>query len=167
MSTTPSTNAEISKAKPTEKSTKAEEPKKPNVSNIEQFLTTLKKESKRSIKQEIRDSEKQIERLFSCVWKNPFDCLLLDRDATEDEIKKRYKLFSLALHPDKCSHEKTTEAFEIVKQAYQTLMSVEKRKIFQRIMREAFEKTMFERKLENNKRKKKGLGPLPEDTFDR
>lgn len=152
--------------KPTEPA-KPAKPAKPDISNIEQFLSTLKKEGKRSIRQEIRDSEKQIERLFSRVWKNPFDCLLLDRDATEDEIKKRYKLFSLALHPDKCSHEKATEAFEIVKQAYQTLMSVEKRKIYQRIMREAFEKTMFERKLENAKRKKKGLETLPEDTFER
>lgn len=166
MSTPQTTSTTTGLAKPVQIPKPAPETQKTGSTNIDKFLSTLKKEGKRTMKQEIRDSEKQIERLFSQVWKNPFDCLLLDRDATEDEIKKRYKLFSLALHPDKCSHEQATEAFEIVKQAYQTLMSVEKRKIFQRIMREAFEKTMFERKMDNVKRKKKGLGPLPEDTFD-
>ena len=133
---------------------------------IDQFLQSLNKEKKRSVKEEIRDSEKQIDRLFSQVWKNPFDCLMLDRDSTEEEIKKRYKLFSLSLHPDKCSHEKAAEALEIIKQAYETLMNADKRRIYQRIMREAFEKTLFERKLENSKRKKKGQEPLPEDTFE-
>ena len=142
------------------------EKKKISSSTIEKFLSSLKNENKQTIKQEILDSEKQIERLFSQVWKNPFDCLLLDRDSTEQEIKKRYKLFSKSLHPDKCKHEKASEALEVVKRAYETLLSVEKRKIYQRIMREAFEKTMFERKLENSKRKKKGLEDLPEDTFE-
>ena len=133
---------------------------------VDDFLQSLKKETKKSIKEQIRDSTTQIERLFSRVWKNPFDCLLLDRDATESEIKKRYRLFNLALHPDKCSHEKATQALEVVKQAYETLKSVEKRKIYQRIMREAFERCIFERKMENKKRAKKGLPELPEHTFE-
>lgn len=148
------------------KTTTKPDQKTEKATTVDKFLQSLKKETKKTVKQQIRDSEAQIDRLFSRVWKNPFDCLLLDRDATENEIKKRYRLFNLSLHPDKCSHEKATEALEIVKKAYETLMSVEKRKIYQRIMREAFERTIFERKMENKKRKKRGLTELPEHSFE-
>ena len=44
----------------------------------------------------------------------------------------------------------------MVEQAYKTLMDTEKRKVYQRIMREARERVEYERKKENKKREKLG-----------
>ena len=54
----------------------------------------------------------------------------------------------------------------VVEQAYKTLQDPEKKKIYQRIMREARERTEFERKKENKRRQKLGLPDLPLDTFE-
>ena len=45
----------------------------------------------------------------------------------------------------------------MVEQAYKTLMDPEKRKVYQRIMREARERVEYERKKENKKREKLGI----------
>lgn len=44
----------------------------------------------------------------------------------------------------------------MVEQAYKTLMDPEKRKVYQRIMREARERVDYERKKENKRREKMG-----------
>lgn len=44
----------------------------------------------------------------------------------------------------------------MVEQAYKTLMDAEKRKVYQRIMREARERVEYERKKENKRREKLG-----------
>ena len=54
----------------------------------------------------------------------------------------------------------------MIEQAYKTLQDPKKRSVYQRIMREARERVEYERKKENKRRKKKGLIPLPEDTFE-
>lgn len=56
--------------------------------------------------------------------------------------------------------------FFIVDKAYKTLMDPEKRKIYMRIMKEAKERTEFERDKDNKKRVKNGLAELPGDSFD-
>ena len=63
-------------------------------------------------------------------------------------------MFSLILHPDRCKETRATECWHIVEQAYKTLMDDEKRKVYVRIMREAREKTEYERQKENKKRVK-------------
>ena len=45
-------------------------------------------------------------------------------------------------------------------------MDPEKRKVYQRITREARERVEYERNKENKRRVSKGLGSLPEDTFN-
>jgi len=45
----------------------------------------------------------------------------------------------------------------MVEQAYKTLMDPEKRKVYQRIMREARERVEYERKKENKRREKMGF----------
>ena len=64
-------------------------------------------------------SEEQIERLLQSnyAWKNlnPYEVLQLDVDATEEDIKLRYRKLSTLVHPDKCLHlEQAREAFEEV-----------------------------------------------------
>ena len=71
----------------------------------------------------------------------------------------------MLLHPDKCSDPRATEAFhsktinlifKVIETANKTLQDPEKRKIYQRIIREAKERVEFERSNENKKRIKKG-----------
>ncbi len=87
-------------------------------------------------------------------------------EATDEEIKKQHRNFAIILHPDRCRDERAKDAFFIVDKAYKTLMDPEKRKIYMRIMREAKERTVYERQKENKKRVKNGLPELPEDTFE-
>eukprot|EP01016_Furgasonia_blochmanni_P047808 TRINITY_DN705_c0_g2_i1.p1 TRINITY_DN705_c0_g2~~TRINITY_DN705_c0_g2_i1.p1 ORF type:complete len:220 (-),score=59.30 TRINITY_DN705_c0_g2_i1:755-1414(-) len=73
---------------------------------------------------------------------------------------------SILVHPDKCKDPRAPDAFHVVEQAYKTLIDPEKKKIYQRIMREARERTEYERKKENKRRQKLGLPELPEETFE-
>ena len=43
------------------------------------------------------------------------------------------------MHPDQNRHERAADAFHILDQAYRLLKDVEKRRTFQRVMREAKE----------------------------
>ena len=110
-------------------------------------------------------ADEEIERLLGQVWRNPFDVMKLDKEATDEEIRKSFKMLSLVLHPDKCQDPRATDCFAIVEQSYKTLLDGEKRKIFQKIMREAWERTEYDRERENKKRVKAGITSLPEDSF--
>ncbi len=65
-------------------------------------------------------------------------------------------MLSILVHPDKCKHEKAPDAFHLLEQAYRTLMDGEKRRIYQRVMREARERVEYERKKENLRRESLG-----------
>ena len=82
--------------------------------------------------------------------------MLLTGEATEEEIKKQYRNFTLILHPDRCKDERAKDAFFVVEQAYKTLIDPEKKKVYIRIMKEAKERTEFERSKENKRRQKIG-----------
>ena len=76
-------------------------------------------------------------------------------------IKLFFSLFiiyqiSKLIHPDKCKDNRATECFHILEQTYKILQNREKRAVYQRIMREAWDRTEFERKKENKKREKSG-----------
>ena len=62
----------------------------------------------------------------------------------------------MLIHPDKCKDPRAPDAFHILEQAYKTLLDPEKRKVYQRVMREARERVEFERGKDNKKRKKAG-----------
>ena len=133
--------------------------------SLNRIITNLSTK-KTDIKTQILDSETQIERLLSKVWTNPAEVLLLPYPLTEESIKKHFKMFSLSLHPDRCKHKGASDAFTVVHSAYTTLMDISKRKIFERILEEAYQRTTFERKTENEKRVAKGIQPLPIDDID-
>ncbi|SJL09701.1 uncharacterized protein ARMOST_13082 [Armillaria ostoyae] len=59
--------------------------------------------------------EVEVNRILKALKLNPYDILDLDESATQDDIKKRYRQLSLFIHPDKCSHERAPEAFDILK----------------------------------------------------
>jgi DnaJ family protein C protein 8 len=58
----------------------------------------------------------------------------------------------MILHPDKCKDPRASDAFHTIDQAYKLLQDQDKRKVYVRIMREAREKTEYERVKENKRR---------------
>lgn len=78
-------------------------------------------------------------RLVEKEYVNPYDVLEVGFEAGDVEIKTRFRLLSKLVHPDKCHHEKAKEAFHVLDKAYKTLMDVDKRRTYQRVMREAKE----------------------------
>jgi len=45
-------------------------------------------------------------------------------------MKKKYRMLSILLHPDKCKLPKAAEAFTVLDKAYKTLQDPEKRRTF-------------------------------------
>ena len=108
----------------------------------------------------------QLQRLLGATFVNPYDILEVGAEASEEEVKKKYRMLSILVHPDKCRHEKAADAFHLLEQAYKQLMDPEKRRIYQRVMREAKERVEYERKKENARRQALGQDPLPAETFN-
>lgn len=85
--------------------------------------------------QDLGTSAELVERLATGHYQwfnlNPYRVLMLDIDATDEDIKNRYKKLSTKVHPDKLRDmENAREAFEEVKKAYQLLMDMEQRTKF-------------------------------------
>ena len=72
----------------------------------------------------------QLDRLLNNEFVNPYDILELTQEANDAEIKKKFKQLSILIHPDKCSHERASDAFHVLEQAYKTLMDTEKRRMY-------------------------------------
>lgn len=117
------------------------------------FIKSLVNPHNAILKRSLKAAE-ELERLTTETFYNPFDILYLGIEATDEDIKKMYRMFSMILHPDKCKDPRAAEAFHIVDQAYKMLQDVEKRKVYVRIMREAREKSEYERTKENKRRAK-------------
>jgi hypothetical protein len=84
--------------------------------------------------QELGTSNELAERLMqpNHQWRNlnPYYVLMLDVDATEEDIKQRYRKLSTRVHPDKLrGRDDAREVFEYVKKAYHTLCDEKQRDI--------------------------------------
>lgn len=121
---------------------------------FQEFIADLKKLTKEDNK---FTQDYQLQRLLSTTFVNPYDILEVGAEASQEEIKKRFRMLSILVHPDKCRHEKASDAFHLLEQAYKQLMDPEKRRIYQRVMREAKERVDYERKKENVRRETIGL----------
>ena len=109
--------------------------------------------------------DSQMERLTTKTYFNPYDVLELGAEASEVEIKKKFKMLSILVHPDKNKHEQAGHVFNIVGKAYKTLLDVDKRRTYQRVMREAKEVVDVKRKKDNELLKAQGKQELPADTL--
>ena len=59
--------------------------------------------------------EYQLDRLLSDIkFVNPYDILEVGPEANETEIRKRFRMLSLLVHPDKCKHERAADAFHLL-----------------------------------------------------
>ena len=130
---------------------------------FEQIMFEMKKLSRKDDK---FNQEHQLDRLLNHTFVNPYDILEVGPEASEPEIKKKYRMLSILVHPDKCRHEKASDAFHLLEQAYKTLMDPDKRRMYQRVMREARERVECMRTKENQRRQGMGLEPLPDETLN-
>lgn len=113
---------------------------------LEKFMNNYEDSNKPKDK---HSAEYHLNRLLNETYVNPYDALEIPSEANDIEIKKRYKELSLMVHPDKCKHERASDAFNVVEKAYKDLIDPERRRIYQRIMREARERVEYEREKEN------------------
>lgn len=129
--------------------------------DVKKLLEEIKSEQMNSM-----TPQGQLKRLLNTNFITPYEVLKLSPDASEDEIKKQYRALSMFVHPDKNQDSQAPDAFHVLETAYKTLQDPEKKKFFQRIIREANERVEIDRTKENKLRAKKGQPPLPEDTLE-
>ncbi|QRV89497.1 DnaJ domain protein [Ceratobasidium sp. AG-Ba] len=79
----------------------------------------------------------EVERILKAFKLNPYDLLGLDVGATQADIKKRYRHLSLFIHPDKATHPRATDAFDLLKKAEADLSDQTKRDGLDAVMLEA------------------------------
>lgn len=87
------------------------------VQELEEQTNCVKKEEKKEKPSvDFGDPEGQLTRLlqdhFQWINLNPFRVLMLDTDASEEDMKQHYRKISTMVHPDKCRHPRAREAFE-------------------------------------------------------
>ncbi|KAK8857804.1 DnaJ (Hsp40), subfamily B, member 12 [Tritrichomonas musculus] len=74
------------------------------------------------------DAESEVRRIIG--EKDLYKILNVDKNATEAEIKKKYRKLATIVHPDRCHNENATAAFQKISHAYQTLIDTEKRRTY-------------------------------------
>ncbi len=79
------------------------------------FMAELKKVTSEDNK---FTQEYQLQRLLGTSFVNPYDILEVGAEASEEEVKKKFRMLSILVHPDKCRHEKASDAFHLLEQAY-------------------------------------------------
>ncbi|XP_063810647.1 dnaJ homolog subfamily C member 8 isoform X2 [Pseudophryne corroboree] len=95
------------------------------------YYTEVKQIEKRD---SVLTPKQQIDRLIrpgsSYFNLNPYEVLQLDPEATDEEIKKRFRQLSILVHPDKNQDdpERAQKAFEAVDKAYKRLLDTEQKK---------------------------------------
>ncbi|GAA6094741.1 dnaJ homolog subfamily C member 8 [Tachysurus ichikawai] len=95
------------------------------------FYTEVKQIEKRD---SVLTSKQQIDRLLrpgaTYFNLNPFEVLQIDPEATDEELKKRFRQLSILVHPDKNQDDpdRAQQAFEAVDKAYKLLLEPEQKK---------------------------------------
>ncbi|KAG9079004.1 hypothetical protein FS749_008933 [Ceratobasidium sp. UAMH 11750] len=84
----------------------------------------------------------EVERILKAFKLNPYDLLGLDTGATPADIKKRYRHLSLFIHPDKTTHPRATDAFDLLKKAEADLSDQAKRDELDAVILEARAQTL-------------------------
>ena len=97
---------------------------------------------------------------------DPFDILNISYNSTDEQIKRKYRSTAIQIHPDKCGLPQAGEAFHILENACEFLISSETKYNFLNLLSTAKERVNITRKEINDERQKKKLPLLPNDTID-
>ncbi|KAF4660294.1 hypothetical protein FOL46_006189 [Perkinsus olseni] len=92
-----------------------------------------------------------------------YEVLLLDptEEHTDKEIQKQYRRLSLLVHPDKCSHPKAAEAFQVLAKALKDINDPNYNDKYREvIIPHAKKRVLKRRKKENVERMRDGKDPL-------
>jgi len=81
--------------------------------------------------------EIEVERILKAFKLNPYEILDLTDAATPEEIKKKYRQLSLFIHPDKTSHARAPDAFDLLKKAESELSDKAKREELDAVIKQA------------------------------
>lgn len=133
---------------------------------FDEFYTEVKEIEKRD---SVLTSKQQIDRLLrpgSTYFNlNPFEVLQVEPETPLDEVKKKYRRFSILVHPDKNQDDadRAQQAFEILNRAWKTLESDETRQKCLDIIEEAKGRTDIMLTEKRKKAKKEGRNSIPED----
>ncbi|GJE88630.1 DnaJ-domain-containing protein [Phanerochaete sordida] len=107
--------------------------------------------------------EMEVERILKAFKLNPYEILDIDENAKPEEIKKKYRQLSLFIHPDKTSHARAPDAFDLLKKAESELSEEAKREELDAVIKQARVTLLKEMNLpttlEDNDSKLKGLTP--------
>ncbi|CAG7849207.1 SubName: Full=Uncharacterized protein {ECO:0000313/EMBL:CCA70778.1} [Serendipita indica DSM 11827] len=79
----------------------------------------------------------EVDRILAAFKLNPYDILDIDSSATAEEIKKQYKKLSLLIHPDKATHPKAQDAFDLLKKAESEVQDKDKRENLDAVVKQA------------------------------
>ncbi|XP_067285572.1 dnaJ homolog subfamily B member 12b [Pseudorasbora parva] len=99
-----------------------------------------------------------VRRIKQC--KNYYETLGVQKEASEDELKKAYRKLALKFHPDKNHAPGATEAFKAIGNAYAVLSNVEKRRQYDQFGEER------SRSSQNNNNTQFEADISPEDLFN-
>ncbi|THH33242.1 hypothetical protein EUX98_g963 [Antrodiella citrinella] len=81
--------------------------------------------------------ENEVERILKAFKLNPYEILDLTDVATPEEIKRKYRQLSLFIHPDKTSHVRAPDAFDLLKKAESELSDKAKREELDAVIKQA------------------------------
>ncbi|EER05915.1 molecular chaperone, putative [Perkinsus marinus ATCC 50983] len=114
------------------------------------------------------DPNYQADRLTAKVFTSAYEVLLLDptEEHTDKEIQKQYRRLSLLVHPDKCSHPKAAEAFQVLAKALKDINDPNYNDKYKEIIPHAKKRVLKRRKKENIERMRDGKDPLDLDGED-
>ncbi|XP_078538635.1 dnaJ homolog subfamily C member 8 [Lissotriton helveticus] len=106
----------------------------PSGASEDAFLTYYNEVKQIERRDSVLTPKQQIDRLIrpgsSYFNLNPYEVLQLDPEATDEDIKKRFRQLSILVHPDKNQDDpgRAQKAFEAVDKAYKMLLDPEQKK---------------------------------------
>jgi len=87
--------------------------------------------------------------------------LMVSPESSDSEITKHYRKLSILIHPDKCSLEGASEAFQVLAKAYADTKDPNYNDKFKDVIQEAKSRVRKQREKDNKDRVKQGEDPLP------
>jgi len=129
-------------------------------------VTNIRSNKMKKIEDRIGSPEEIIERITASTYDpkqgfgSAYQILQISPEASESEVTKQYRKLSILIHPDKCKHDKASEAFQVLVKAYNDTKDPAYNDKYKDIYGPAKDRVKKAREKENQARAKKGEDPL-------